>query len=110
MLHEVTIPATKKQETKKANNAIMLDMSEEKQNDIPVVIDVAMTMNLVQDKNDDDRNETECSSGGIKESHDMRFPIKASTYRLRKRRKVITYIESVCSDETKNSMDSDFET
>ena len=63
--HEVTIPATKRQKTKKVNSEIVLDMSEEKQNDIPFVIDVKMTMNLVQDKNDDDRNETECSSGGI---------------------------------------------
>ena len=75
-----------------------------------MVIDVKVTMNLEQDKNDDVRNEIECSSGGNKESYNMRFPTKTSTYSLRKRRRVITYVESVCCDDTINSMDPDFET
>ena len=61
-------------------------------------------------KNDDAGDEIIRPSGGIKESHGMRSPTKTSKYRLRKRRRVITYVESVCSDDTKNSMDSDFET
>ena len=64
------------------------------------------------DKNEnyDTGNEIIRPSGGIKESYEMRFPTEKCTYRLRKRRRLVTYVESVCSDDTKNSMDSDFDT
>ena len=54
-------------------------------------------------KNDDAGNEIIRSSGGIKESYEMRFPTKTSTYRLRKIRRVITYVESVRGDDAKNA-------
>ena len=104
------IPKAKRQRKNSVSSDIVLDTSERKQDDIPLVIDMIAAPHPELNKNDDTRNKIIRSSGGIKESHEMRFPTKTSTHSLRKRRRVITYVESVCSDDTKNSMDSDIKT
>ena len=53
--HEVTIPKAKRQRMKNVSSEIVLDVSEEKQDGIPLVIDVKVTMNPELDKNDDVR-------------------------------------------------------
>ena len=106
------IPTAKRQRKNSVSSDSVLDTSnkKERQDDIPLVIDLREVPQPDLNENGGAGNEIIRSSGGIKESYKMRFPTKTSTYRLRKRRRVITYVESVCSDDTQNSMDSDFET
>ena len=104
------IPKAKRQRKNSVSSETVWDTSDKKQDDIPLVIDMKATPHPELNKNDDARNEIKKATGGIKESHEMRFPTKTSMNSLRKRRRVITYVERVCSDDTKNSMDSDFET
>ena len=106
------IPKAKRQRKNSVSSDSVLDRSNKKesQDDIPIVIEMREVPQPDPNKNDDAGNEIIRSSGGIKESYEMRFPTKKCTYSLRKRRRVITYVESVCSDDTKNSMDSNFDT
>ena len=108
----ISIPTGKRQRKNEVSSDSIVDGKNKKviQEDTPLESETRELQQPDKNGNDDTGNEIIKSSGGIKESYEMRFPTKKSTYRLRKRRRVTTYVESVCSEDTKNSMDSDFET
>ena len=81
--HEIMIPTAKRQRKNNVSSDSVLDTSKKKetQDDIPLVIDLREVPQPDLNRNDDAGNEIIRSSGGIKESHEIRFPTKTSTYR-----------------------------
>ena len=110
--HVITIPTGKTQRKNEVSSDCIVEERNTKviQEDIPLESEMIQLQQPKQKGNDNTGNEIIEPTGGIKESYELRFPTKKSTHRLRKRRRVITYAESVCSEDTKSSMDSDFET
>ena len=108
----ILIPTEKRQRRNEVSSNRIVEERNTRtiQEDIPSESETKKVEQPKQKGDDNTGNEIIELTGGIKESYEMRFPTEKCIYRLRKRRRLVTYVESVCSDDTKTSIDSDFDT